>query len=101
MDADGFDAFKEAGNVFDPELAARLRREVYEVGNTRDPAESYRAFRGRMPTADALLRNRGPSSTRSKAGSGVVLTSQPPAPPRGRSSTTPPASVKVSSRPSR
>lgn len=59
MDADGFDAFKEAGNVFDPELAAKLRREVYEVGNTRDPAESYRAFRGRMPTADALLRNRG------------------------------------------
>ncbi len=59
MDADGFDAFKEAGNVFDPELAARLRREVYEVGNTRDPAESYKAFRGRMPTADALLRNRG------------------------------------------
>ena len=59
MDADGFDAFKEAGNVFDPELAARLRREVYEVGNTRDPAESYKAFRGRMPSADALLRNRG------------------------------------------
>ena len=59
MDADGFDAFKEAGNVFDPELAAKLRREVYEVGNTRDPAESYKAFRGRMPTADALLRNRG------------------------------------------
>lgn len=59
MDADGFDAFKEAGNVFDPELAAKLRREVYEVGNTRDPAESYKAFRGRMPSADALLRNRG------------------------------------------
>ena len=59
MDADGFDAFKEAGNVFDPELASKLRREVYEVGNTRDPAESYKAFRGRMPSADALLRNRG------------------------------------------
>lgn len=59
MDADGFDAFKETGNVFDPELAAKLRREVYEVGNTRDPAESYKAFRGRMPSADALLRNRG------------------------------------------
>ena len=59
MDADGFDAFKEAGNVFDPELAAKLRREVYEVGNTRDPAESYKAFRGRMPSADALLKNRG------------------------------------------
>lgn len=59
MDADGFDAFKEAGNVFDPTLAAKLRREVYEVGNTRDPAESYTAFRGRMPSADALLKNRG------------------------------------------
>jgi peptidyl-dipeptidase Dcp len=59
MDADGFDAFKETGNVFDPTLAAKLRREVYEVGNTRDPAESYTAFRGRMPSADALLKNRG------------------------------------------
>lgn len=59
MDADGFDAFKEAGNIFDPALAGKLRREVLERGNTRDPAESYKAFRGRMPTADALLRNRG------------------------------------------
>lgn len=59
MDADGFDAFKEAGDVFDPALAGKLRREVYERGNTRDPAESYIQFRGRMPTADALLRNRG------------------------------------------
>jgi peptidyl-dipeptidase Dcp len=58
MDADGFEAFKEAG-IFDPALAARLRREVLERGNTRDPVESYVAFRGRMPTADALLRNRG------------------------------------------
>lgn len=59
MDADGFDAFKEAGDIFDPSLARKLRREVLERGNTRDPAESYAAFRGRMPTADALLRNRG------------------------------------------
>ncbi|NYZ62948.1 M3 family metallopeptidase [Luteimonas deserti] len=59
MDADGFDAFKEAGDVYDPVLAGKLRREVLERGNTRDPAESYTAFRGRMPTADALLRNRG------------------------------------------
>jgi peptidyl-dipeptidase Dcp len=59
MDADGFEAFKEAGNIFDPSLAAKLRREVLERGNTRDPAESYVGFRGRMPTADALLRNRG------------------------------------------
>lgn len=59
MDADGFAAFEEAGNVFDPALAGRLRHEVLERGNSRDPAESYKAFRGRMPTPDALLRNRG------------------------------------------
>ncbi len=59
MDADGFEAFKEAGDVFDPVLAKKLRQEVLERGNTRDPAESYIAFRGRLPTADALLRQRG------------------------------------------
>ena len=59
MDADGFEAFKEAGNIFDPTLAAKLRREILERGNTRDPVESYTAFRGRMPSPDALLRNRG------------------------------------------
>lgn len=59
MDADGFEAFKESGNLFDPALAARLRNEILARGNTRDPAQSYVAFRGRMPDADALLRNRG------------------------------------------
>ena len=59
MDADGFDAFKESGDVFNPVLAAKLRNEVLTRGNSRDPAESYVAFRGRMPNADALLRNRG------------------------------------------
>jgi peptidyl-dipeptidase Dcp len=59
MDADGFDAFTEAGNVFDQATAQRLRSEVFETGNSRDPAKSYIGFRGRLPTADALLRNRG------------------------------------------
>ncbi|MDG5487261.1 M3 family metallopeptidase [Sphingomonas sp. BGYR3] len=59
MDADGFEAFKEAGNIFDTALAGKLRREVLERGNSRDPAESYIAFRGRLPNADALLKNRG------------------------------------------
>ena len=58
LDTDGFDAFREAGDPFDPALAARLRA-VYEAGDTRDPAELYVAFRGREPKADALLRNRG------------------------------------------
>lgn len=59
MDADGFDAFKEVGNIFDPITAQKLRKEVLERGNTRDPAESYIAFRGRLPNGEALLRNRG------------------------------------------
>ena len=59
MDADGFEAFKESGDLFNPVLAAKLRREVLARGNTRDPAESYIAFRGRLPNADALLENRG------------------------------------------
>jgi peptidyl-dipeptidase Dcp len=59
MDADGFEAFKESGDLFDPVLAAKLRREILARGNTRDPAESYIAFRGRLPNAEALLANRG------------------------------------------
>jgi peptidyl-dipeptidase Dcp len=58
LDADGFNAFEEAGGPFDPALAARLRA-IYEAGDTRDPMELYVAFRGREPEADALLRNRG------------------------------------------
>ncbi len=59
MDADAFDAFRETGNVFDGEVAERLKRFVYAAGNSRDPAELYVAFRGRMPTPDALLEKRG------------------------------------------
>lgn len=59
LDADGFAAFEESGDVFDPVLAKKLRDEVLSRGNSRDPAASYVAFRGRMPDATALLRNRG------------------------------------------
>ncbi len=58
LDADGFDAFKEAGDPFDAAVAARLKA-IYEAGDTQDPMELYVAFRGREPRADALLRNRG------------------------------------------
>ena len=57
LDADGFDAFKEAGNPFDPATAARLRA-VLSAGDTRDPMELYTEFRGRAPDAGALLRGR-------------------------------------------
>ena len=58
LDADGFAAFTEAGDVFDPALAARLK-DIYSAGDTRDPMELYRAFRGRDPEIAALLRQRG------------------------------------------
>jgi peptidyl-dipeptidase Dcp len=58
LEADGFAAFTEAGDIFDPGLAARLR-DIYCAGDTRDPMELYRAFRGREPTTAALLEQRG------------------------------------------
>jgi peptidyl-dipeptidase Dcp len=59
LDADGFQAFKEAGDLFDPATSERLREFVYSAGYLRDPAEAYTAFRGRMPLPEALLRKRG------------------------------------------
>jgi peptidyl-dipeptidase Dcp len=59
LDTDGFDAFKEAKDAFDPKVASRLRQFIYSGGNTRDPMEAYVAFRGRQPTSDALLDYRG------------------------------------------
>jgi peptidyl-dipeptidase Dcp len=59
LDADAFEAFKESGDVFDPATAARLRADILAAGGSRDPADAYTAFRGRLPTPDALLRKRG------------------------------------------
>ncbi|HEX4293603.1 MAG TPA: M3 family metallopeptidase [Rhizomicrobium sp.] len=59
LDADGFDAFKEARDVFDPATAKRLHDYIYSAGGTRDYAEAYRLFRGRDPKIDALLEGRG------------------------------------------
>ena len=59
LDSDGFEAFKESGDVFDPELAAKLRTHVYEKGSTEEAMELYKQFRGRQPEIDALLKVRG------------------------------------------
>jgi peptidyl-dipeptidase Dcp len=59
LDADGFDAFEEAGDIFDPETAKRLHDFVYAAGSLREPDEAYQAFRGRPPAPEALLRKRG------------------------------------------
>jgi peptidyl-dipeptidase Dcp len=59
LDADAFEAFAETGDIFDNETAKRLHDHVYSAGYRRDPEEAYVAFRGRVPTSDALLRKRG------------------------------------------
>ncbi|MGB6348663.1 MAG: M3 family metallopeptidase [Pseudolabrys sp.] len=59
LDADAFAAFEESGDPFDPATAKRLREYVYAAGNLREPAGAYEAFRGRLPTVDALLKKRG------------------------------------------
>lgn len=59
LDADGFEAFKEAGDPFDPETASRLHEYVYSAGGTRDFNEAYRLFRGRDPAVGPLLVGRG------------------------------------------
>jgi peptidyl-dipeptidase Dcp len=59
LDADAFAAFEETGDIFNPEVARKLRDNVLATGGSRDPAELYMAFRGRMPSADALLKKRG------------------------------------------
>jgi peptidyl-dipeptidase Dcp len=59
LDADAFAAFKETGDAFDPALAEKLRRHIYAAGGSKDPEELYMAFRGKMPTPDAMLEKRG------------------------------------------
>jgi peptidyl-dipeptidase Dcp len=59
LDADGFDAFSEAGDPFDPRVAQALQRYIYASGNSLEPGAAYRAFRGRAATVQPLLRKRG------------------------------------------
>ncbi|HVR69702.1 MAG TPA: M3 family metallopeptidase [Vicinamibacteria bacterium] len=59
LTADAFEAFTEAGGPYDKAVAKRLRECVLSVGNTVDPAEAYRAFRGRDPQIRALMLKRG------------------------------------------
>ena len=59
LDADGFDAFVEAGDPFDAEVATRLRKYVYSSGDSIEPSQAYRAFRGRAATVEPMLRKKG------------------------------------------
>jgi len=59
MDADTFAAFEEAGSPWDKATADRFARILLSTGNETDRAEAYRAFRGRDPDVNALLKQRG------------------------------------------
>ncbi len=57
--ADAFGAFVEGGGPYDKKVAERLRKYIFSMGNTIDPAEGYRSFRGRDPKIEALMKKRG------------------------------------------
>ena len=59
LDADAFEAFEETGDAFNSDLAARLKKYIYSAGGSKDPEMLYKQFRGRMPTPDAMMRDRG------------------------------------------
>lgn len=59
LTADAWEAFTEGAGAWDKAVAQRLRDHVFSVGNTIDPADGYRAFRGRDPGIGALMRKRG------------------------------------------
>jgi len=59
LDSDAFEAFKEAGDVFDSELSSKLRKEIYEKGSTDEAMDLYVNFRGRKPIIAPLLKVRG------------------------------------------
>lgn len=59
LTADAYGAFTEGGGPYDKAVAERLRKHIFSVGNTIDPAEGYRAFRGRDPKIEPLMKKRG------------------------------------------
>ena len=59
LTADAWEAFTEGKGAWDRDIAKRLHDHIFSVGNTIDPADGYRSFRGRDPQIEALMRKRG------------------------------------------
>ncbi|MDH3914808.1 MAG: M3 family metallopeptidase, partial [Chromatiales bacterium] len=59
LDADAFTAFKDSGDIFNPELAGRFKTYIMEAGGREEPEVLYRKFRGKDPDIQPLLRIRG------------------------------------------
>jgi len=59
LDADGFNAYKESGNILNEELGRSFRKNILEMGGSEEPMTLYKRFRGAEPNPEALLQNRG------------------------------------------
>ncbi len=59
LDADAFRAFEEIDDPFDQKMAARLKKHIYSSGGSRDPEDAYIAFRGKLPSPEAMLEKKG------------------------------------------
>jgi len=59
LDADAFTAFKDSGDIFDPELASRFKEYIFAAGGREEPEVLYRKFRGSDPDIEPLLKIRG------------------------------------------
>ncbi len=69
LDADAFSAFEETGNAFDPVMARKLKNNIYSVGGSIDPEEAYKAFRGKLPDPQAMLKKKGLAMVEELSGS--------------------------------
>ena len=59
LDADAFEAFKETGNIFNPEVSSKFRKHVLTPGAIDEAMDMYKTFRGKDPGTTPLLKNRG------------------------------------------
>ncbi|KDO33256.1 hypothetical protein SPRG_02065 [Saprolegnia parasitica CBS 223.65] len=59
LDSDAFEAFLDAGDIFDSATAKRVRENIYSTGNSVHPMDAYRAFRGRPPVIEPMLKKKG------------------------------------------
>ena len=59
LEKDAFDAFLETKNPYNPVVAKKLKEHIFSPGNSRDPMDAYRDFRGRPAKVDALLKAKG------------------------------------------
>ena len=69
LDADAFAAFEETGDAFDTAMAKKLKDHIYSVGGSIDPEDAYKAFRGKLPSPDAMLAKKGLAVTEELSGS--------------------------------